>query len=136
MVTTLEYYLSRKINKIAINYFRWGYRRSETTDSCTVDETLGYKAILAENTHRTTAPPEGSLLDFNLQPRRRNVPWTTRAVYNLNYYSAVILNHTLHFYNLAGFESWVQSWSSACSNSAEPAYLLLTLSAFIHVLQL
>lgn len=124
--------------KVAALSVRWGYIKARTNESCIRDETLGYKALLEEIPHTPTRSPGGSAFDLNIKPidKKRSVPWTIRLVYNLNYFSAIVFNHTVQFYNLAGFEAWANKKNSASFQSAQsskPCFVICMISFLINI---
>lgn len=112
-------------------FCRWGYKRDPVNNKCIPDEKLNYKAVLSLSTNQSKSgeaenmDPD-SIFNYKLKPvtKRKQVPWSVRAVYNLNYFSAVVLNHTIKFYNLAGLEDWSQSWQNNSTTSLHDRSLI------------
>ena len=82
--------------------YRWGYTRDENSGKCVLDKKFAYKIgspILM--THNIT---DDELV--KVKWTKGNQPsWALKAVYRLNYISAVIFNYTIGLFNLAGLET-------------------------------
>ena len=69
-----------------------------------------------------------ALDDNPLKIKRRNLPFSVKAVYYLNYYTAVLLNYTMH---TVKFEDWVEGSASAPRTKLNP--LVVFISTYVTV---